>query len=192
MKEIWKRIKGFDNYQISNKGNVIGIGNFILKSHISNAGYKLIVLTKENKRKCFLVHRLVALRFIENIYSKDYINHIDLNKLNNVSSNLEWCTAKENMRHAINNGRLDNSFKKSKERMHIIGKRYAKLNGLKLSGISESVIIQKDINMNILNKYDSFRIAGKETGFNRLKISKSCSNKSLYRGFYWEWIKKVI
>jgi len=192
MKEIWKRIKGFDNYQISNKGNVIGIGNFILKSHISNAGYKLIVLTKENKRKCFLVHRLVALHFIENIYNKDYINHIDLNKLNNVSSNLEWCTAKENMRHAINNGRLDNSFKKSKERMHIIGKRYAKLNGLKLSGLSESVIIQKDINMNILNKYDSFRIAGKETGFNRLKISKSCSNKSLYRGFYWEWIKKVI
>ena len=92
----------FDNkYAISNYGNIKNLKtNRILKSHLNNNGYLEIQLCSNCKKKTFLVHRLVGLTFIENIYKKPYINHIDGNKTNNRVDNLEWCTAKENDIHA--------------------------------------------------------------------------------------------
>ena len=31
-----------------------------------------------------------------NPHNKKYVNHKDCNRMNNIQSNLEWCTAKEN------------------------------------------------------------------------------------------------
>jgi len=58
-------------------------------------------LSKNNRRRNIPIHRLIATAFIENIDNKPQVNHIDGNKKNNNISNLEWCTASENMRHAI-------------------------------------------------------------------------------------------
>ena len=54
----------------------------------------LVGLRKEGKRKVFQVHRLIALTYIPNPEN----NNVD---------NLEWCTKKENMRHAIETGLWD-------------------------------------------------------------------------------------
>jgi hypothetical protein len=48
-----------------------------------------------------IVHRLVAEHYIDNPHKKDYGNHIDKNRLNCDSKNLEWVTNSENIRHSI-------------------------------------------------------------------------------------------
>lgn len=50
------------------------------------------------------MHRLVAFTFIENDNSdRICVNHIDGDRNNNHKSNLEWCTHKENIKHARDN-----------------------------------------------------------------------------------------
>lgn len=59
-----------------------------------------LTLPEGNKKRCY-AHRLVAQAFIPNPCNKKEVNHIDGNKLNNNSENLEWVTSKENQQHAI-------------------------------------------------------------------------------------------
>ena len=40
------------------------------------------------------------------------LNHIDENKTNNVASNLEWCTYKENNNHGTHNARMAKALSK--------------------------------------------------------------------------------
>jgi hypothetical protein len=97
MEEVYKPIEGYENYEISNFGNVKNIKtNTIKKSCIGSSGYYDIELFKNNKRKHFLLHRLVALTFIENPENKYCVDHIDRNKTNNNVNNLRWASLSEN------------------------------------------------------------------------------------------------
>lgn len=111
MKEIWKDIKGYEGlYQVSNLGRVKSLGKGGFNQYQKNVrflsicknseGYGIVVLTKELQTRTFSVHRIVAKTFIENPLNKRVVNHKDGNKLNNVASNLEWLTYKENYIHA--------------------------------------------------------------------------------------------
>lgn len=51
-----------------------------------------------------LVHRLVAIAFIDNPNNYRDVNHIDGNKENNRVDNLEWVTASQNAIHAYRLG----------------------------------------------------------------------------------------
>ena len=94
--EIWKSIENFNNYEISTLGNIRNNKtNKILKPYLDNPGYLNITLSKNNIKKSFKIHRLVALAFIPNLENKLTINHIDKNKQNNCVLNLEWATMYE-------------------------------------------------------------------------------------------------
>ena len=64
-------------------------------------GYRRVSITYENgSAQRHYVHRLVAEAFVPNPENKPFVNHIDGNKSNNSSNNLEWVTNQENIIHA--------------------------------------------------------------------------------------------
>ena len=96
--EVFKDIKGYPNYQISNKGRIWSKYRNRYKATMkNNSGYCYVNMKAINgKWKHELVHRLVALAFIDNAEGKTEVNHIDRNKENNCVENLEWVSHGEN------------------------------------------------------------------------------------------------
>lgn len=93
--EEWRKIKGFENYSVSNTGNIRNdkTGR-ILKQIISTSGYKQTMMGHKTVPQ--YVHRLVAMAFIPNPDNKPQVDHIDGDKINNVVENLRWVTRSEN------------------------------------------------------------------------------------------------
>ena len=127
--EKWKDVKDFEKlYQISNLGNVRSLDTIInckgakgidehlrkgriLKKHKGTTGYYYINLSKNSKIKQVRVHRLVAETFIPNPNNLPCVNHKDGNKLNNNTSNLEWCSYSYNNSEAYKIGLKQNKYK---------------------------------------------------------------------------------
>lgn len=78
----------------------------IISPWIAKTNYYSIKIKTNGKNKSFLLHRIIALCFIPNKENKPYINHINGIKTDNRIENLEWCTASENVKHALKNGLL--------------------------------------------------------------------------------------
>lgn len=116
---MWKQIESL-NYEVNEFSEVRNKTTLkIIKPFKGGTSDYLMVrlhLGKSVKRSC-LVHRLVAINFIENPENKAQVNHKDGNKVNNHISNLEWNTRKENINHALNIGlskRYNNQYYKGK------------------------------------------------------------------------------
>lgn len=96
----WKDIPDYPNYEVSDKGDVRNKKRRkILKPSLTK-GYHRVVLCDHNVCRPKTVHRLVAEVFHEGDHEGLMVNHIDGNKLNNCTDNLEWVTASENLKHA--------------------------------------------------------------------------------------------
>ena len=100
--ERWVDIIGFDNeYKVSDLGRIKSIkSGLIMKLNKKSNGYVTIKLSKNGKAFHFLVHRLVASNFIENIDNKPQVNHLNKIRDDNRLVNLEWCTLSENSKHS--------------------------------------------------------------------------------------------
>lgn len=113
--ESWKPINECEGYFISNHGRVksqwklkpgyktlyvidYNTEGTILKYLTTIHGYLSVKL----RQKHHLIHRLVALYFIENPNPMDYtlVDHIDRNKTNNHVSNLRWSNKRNNALNA--------------------------------------------------------------------------------------------
>lgn len=104
---MWKKVYYENiktNYSVSDIGEIRNDNTgYILKPAIQQ-GYAHIIIYIDTRPKRVKIHRLVATAFIPNPENKPYVNHIDGIRSNNVVSNLEWVTASENTRHAVNTG----------------------------------------------------------------------------------------
>ena len=122
--EIWKEIKGYESYEVSNLGRVKSLarivttakGSRVLKEKIlkpASTGFKKlktkhlgVFLTKNGKAKTKKVHQLVAIAFLNHKPNghKLVVDHIDNNSLNNELGNLQIITNRENTSKDKKNG----------------------------------------------------------------------------------------
>ena len=90
---IWKQIKDFSKYEVSDDGEVRNkeTQSILSQKSLDKDGYPTVKLYDDNGvRKKVYVHRLVAETFIPNPDSLKSVGRRDGNKLKNPVSNLFW------------------------------------------------------------------------------------------------------
>lgn len=112
MSEVWRPVPiaaYAGRYEVSSRGRVRSLlTGKVLRPGRTSKGYLSVQLycgASPKRPRSYTVHRLVCLAFLGGPpFPKAEINHRDLDKANNRVENLEWCTGKQNMRHAVENG----------------------------------------------------------------------------------------
>ena len=102
--EEWRKVDGYDNYEVSSLGRVrrdrANNEKTIFTGTKEIDGYIRVGLSKDGKCRKYKMHRLVAFAFIPN---PDPINKIEVNHLGEKDDNrvcmLEWVSPKENSIH---------------------------------------------------------------------------------------------
>lgn len=187
MIEVWKDIPQFEGlYQVSNMGRVRSlsrtvrcgkyerttIGRILKPNPDLRGGYLLVSLSKDSHVKCLKIHRLVATCFCDGYFPKAVINHKDGNRQNNFSSNLEWCTQKQNINHSIDI--LGNTPGCG------IGKKHP----------FSIPIIQLNMDNSFVREYESVREAERVLGIYATDICKVLKGKKKsLKGYKWVYAK---
>ena len=104
MNNTWTPAARFPMYEVNESGLIRNQKTKrVLKTHYKN-GYEMVTLAQNKRPKTVRLHRVIA----ESFYGLDEqgleVNHIDGNKNNNCIDNLEFCTRKENIQHAMKKG----------------------------------------------------------------------------------------
>lgn len=130
-----------NDYEVDTLGNVYSM-KFGNEKKVKAFGkdYKCVSIMA-GKRYTVPVHRLVAMAFIPNPQNKTDVNHINANKADNRVENLEWNTRGENMKHAYENGLIDNKGQLS-AKSKLTNDDVIKIYNLKHSGVKQTKIAE--------------------------------------------------
>lgn len=164
-------LKGYESlkghYYLNEKLKIVSSVNpsIKLKSRLNSSGYvSYPLIKKDGKQMTVLLHRVIALAYVDNPNDYDEVNHLDENKLNNNIDNLEWCTHKQNCNHGTRNKRFSEKLMKPVAQINKKG--------------------------DIVNIYPGVIVATKEMGLSSKSaitnciagLSKSCC------GYRWEYV----
>ena len=83
-------------------------------------GYETVSISHNGKVTNMYVHRIVAEAFHANPQNKAQVNHKNCIKIDNHKDNLEWVTPRENIDHAVANGRYANNGRKKGTKNKVI------------------------------------------------------------------------
>lgn len=177
--ELWSKVNGFESsYMISNYGRVVSVGRNMVASDGSYREYPDRFLKLTPKKTCgyvyvrlyhfggkkyqhIAVHRLVAMHFTPNPKNYNIVNHLDINRSNNQTRNLEWTTMSGNLTYK-------NSHLKAGSKRRKAVYQYTSDNVFirKFSGASEA----------------------SELGFSPMMIGKVCrGERKRYQGYIWSY-----
>jgi len=134
MQEIFKGVVGYEGlYAISNVGNVINLKTKkIIKPQKNNVGYYHVVLYNKGIKRTILVHKLIAITFLNHIPCghKLIIDHINGVRSDNRLENLQLITQRENVCKANVTGKSiykgvywNTGVNKWVSQIHYLGKR---------------------------------------------------------------------
>lgn len=186
--EIWKDVKGYEGYyQVSNCGRVQSLFRIVkaivrgrpterieqgglLRFGTSSNGYYHVNLRIASNIKGTTVHRLVAQAFVYNPKPNEYsiVNHLDSDRKNNISENLEWTTYKGNSQHS------------------------AEYRKLKTGGVHHNAktVLRFSLEGEYIDEFKSGSFAQEATGVSKHVIYKCCTGRHKRAGNY-VWRYKV-
>lgn len=201
-KEEFRPIKlgnGFDKYEVSNYGNFRLIGrNKNVKLTIQKNGYhsaRTKASKEDNVSRRMNIHRLVAYMFLPKPDGWDEsweVDHLDSDKNNNNPTNLEWVTAKENIKRSVINGnrKTKYSVEQAKKICEYLANKA--LPSDTLDSVSERFNVEKELVESIYNRrrwnvlledYPQFKKLASDSGRSEELIEEICSfisnNKTL-------------
>lgn len=108
--EEWRRVSGYERYEVSSMGRIrantrCSHDRILSPATLSN-GYVVVCIGAQPgaPRQNHHVHRLVAEAFLGPVPIGRQVNHKNGIKADNRVANLEYVTASENVRHAVQAG----------------------------------------------------------------------------------------
>ena len=163
--EIWKVVKDFEAYSISNLGRLKvkqKSGTYkICPQQKTEKGYLYYKLQGVCKKYKMRIHRLVAMAFLPNKNNYDQVNHKNGNKSDNRVENLEWCSNSMNIEH----------------RIQVLGFKSGK-----------KAILKLDLNGKIIQEYISLTEAAISNHCSMGNISSVCNGRmKTSGGFKWKY-----
>lgn len=148
------------DYFVSNLGRFKNRKGIIVEEYKPHHSGYIYVRVNINK---YALHRLVCLAFHKNPENKPFVNHIDGVKTNNAASNLEWVTCAENNQHNHNVGLI---------------KKFTRQ------------IVQFDLEMNEIGRYNSIVEAAKKIGITTSNIkSVLYKEQKTSKGFIFKYLE---
>lgn len=145
------------NYSINEDGVVKNSKTERVLKQCKNGRYLSVSLGSSANK--FLIHRLVAMAFIENPNNYNIVNHKDENTTNNNFRNLEWCTQKHNLNYGI------------------------------MKTCRNSEVIQMNDDYSVIKQWDSIKDASEFLNISSSSISQCCRGIINHAcGFRWKYV----